>query len=265
MTPQAQAAAQKLLDRDHDDLTPPDFIHRSSWADAFRKVETNSGGWHYVDIPLAQADSFDDAEQAEGPLCPHPTLPGKAASAFAPADDCVADKILQFEAELKNPDTPTLERIAALKFLIHLIGDAHQPMHAVDNHDKGGNCVWLRTAADPVSLHGYWDTNLVQDAMGDRQIVAYSVWLKSQITPEQVRAWSVNDPKAWSAESAVLAHDVAYRLDVSQLPTCDHDNMRAPIDLPQGYDAMAEAVVRGQLEKAGIRLAMALNAAFDGA
>lgn len=264
MTPRARSQAQALLARDADALTLPDFIHRASWADAYRKVQTNTGPWHYVDIPLSEADTFAHAGRAEAALCPYPNLNGPAASPNAPAGDCVADKILQFEAELKDKRTLMPERIMALKFLIHLVGDIHQPLHAIDDQDHGGNCVWIRTPADPVSLHGYWDTQLVQHVLNGRQTLAYALDLQRRITPAQVKAWSGNDLMAWGAQSAVLAHDVAYHIDLRPLPTCQHDNRLRPLTLPRGYDSTAEDVVRTQLEKAGVRLAMMLNTAFSG-
>jgi hypothetical protein len=64
--------------------------------------------------------------------------PGTPASDGA-ADDCVIDKIQSFAAELANPATDLEEQIVALKFLLHFVGDMHEPLHASDDHDRGGN------------------------------------------------------------------------------------------------------------------------------
>ena len=53
------------------------------------------------------------------------------------------DKVREFAAELAAPTTAQAERLLALKYLLHFVGDQHQPLHASDNHDRGGNCVLL--------------------------------------------------------------------------------------------------------------------------
>ena len=64
------------------------------------------------------------------------------------AQDCVVDKIDEFEAELASPSTAPAERLLALKYLLHFIGDLHQPLHASDNEDRGGNCVRIPEYAE---------------------------------------------------------------------------------------------------------------------
>lgn len=262
LTPKAQSRILNLLELDTDTLTAPDFVSRAPWADLYRNEHRDTGSWHYVDIPLSDSDSLADAEAAETPLCPHPTLSTSAAIG-APADDCIVDKIEQFQAELKNPTTPTAERLLALKFLIHLVGDIHQPLHASDNNDKGGNCVWIKDGARVTRLHGWWDTDVVRDLMGSDTPQSYAMYLKAQISNKQVRSWQTGGPALWAAQSAVLAHNVAYRLDARTLPTCAHENRDAPLALPTAYSVLAEGVAKSQLEVAGVRLASVLNTALQ--
>jgi hypothetical protein len=59
------------------------------------------------------------------------------ASVHSPTDACIVDRIEQFEAELANPETAPEKRLVTLKFLLHLVGDVHQPLHAADDHDAG--------------------------------------------------------------------------------------------------------------------------------
>jgi hypothetical protein len=71
-------------------------------------------------------------------------------------------EIDQFAAELKSPSTPSAERLLALRFLIHLVGDLHQPLHAADHHDRGGNCVSLSPPQGAQNnLHASWDVSVV--------------------------------------------------------------------------------------------------------
>jgi len=286
MTPKARARVQALLDQDGDTLTPPDFLDRANWADKLRDSDRPTKGpfysgtssWHFVDIPLGKATGIDAARDSEPSACPHPDLPaGAAASAVgtAPADTCIVDKIRQFETELKDPATSVKEQVLALKFLMHFIGDVHQPLHAIDDQDQGGNCVSVvEGPKGSQSLHSYWDTGVIYDMMGipqplvvdynapspasNAQVEAFAGTLT--VTPEQATSWEQDDPARWAAESAVMAHDVSYNLKVTTLPTCAMNNRNAPIAPPAGYNAGAEAVAKTQLEKAGIRLAMVLNA-----
>lgn len=290
MTPKARARVQALLDQDKDTLTPADWLDRANWADKFRDSDRETKGpaysgtsnWHFVDIPAARVTDQAAARANAAAACPHPDLAaGVAASAAgsAPADSCVIDKIRQFEAELRSPATPVAEQILALKFLEHFVGDVHQPFHAIDNADRGGNCVSI--AAGPKgseSLHSYWDSGVIFELMGipqpivtdynapspvsNAQIEAFARKLGAAITPQQKAAWAQDDPAQWAAESAVLARTVGYDLKVAALPTCAMDNRGSPIRLPDGYEAKARAVAKAQLEKAGVRLAMVLNKAL---
>ena len=59
-------------------------------------------------------------------------------------DNCSVDKIEQFSAELKNPETSQGERLAATRFLLNLVGDLHDPLNAIDRGDRGGECIALQ-------------------------------------------------------------------------------------------------------------------------
>jgi hypothetical protein len=67
-----------------------------------------------------------------------PSLP-ESQPPKGPPRACVADKIDQFAAEFGNPATGASEQLLTLKFLLHFVGDLHQPLHAADDHDAGGN------------------------------------------------------------------------------------------------------------------------------
>jgi S1/P1 nuclease len=111
--------------------------------------------WHYVDLELS-SPNLDRACFA------HPALPPGTPATAGPAEDCVVDKIDQFEAQLSNPHTSTDERRLALQFLLHLVGDVHQPLHASDDADEGGNLKRVSARGlHAASLHHYWDTEPV--------------------------------------------------------------------------------------------------------
>ena len=171
-----------------------------------------------------------------------------------PAQDCVVDKVAEFTAELRDPATSAPERLLALKFLLHFVGDVHQPLHASDNHDRGGNCVLLSLGGPrTTNLHAWWDTGVIQLLGSDAPTIA--AHLKSQITPAQAAQWTKGDVKAWALESYEVAKASVYTLNTP--PGCGRDV--APIPLPDSCVAAAKGVAAVQLERAGVRLAAVLN------
>ena len=179
--------------------------------------------------------------------------PGTIASR-GPADACIVDKIDQFEAELANPETAQEERLVALKFLLHLVGDVHQPLHAADDHDAGGNKKLVAAARrNPGNLHRYWDFEFVERLGVDPRQVAAS--LIGQITEQQRQAWSRGTPADWVLEAFALARDDAYGL----LPqSSDH----GIYTLSSAYVEQAVKDTALELSRAGVRLAFVLNQAL---
>jgi hypothetical protein len=257
LTPKARAKLDALLASDTDTLTAPDFASRAAWADRYRSDHRETSLWHYVDVEI---DNPDPAAACFG----YPPLsPGQAASA-GPARDCVVNKIVEFEAELRDPATPAPERLSALKFLIHFIGDVHQPLHGADHEDRGGNCVAILTSpnAAPSNLHAYWDTAVVL-RLGETP-EATATKLTAKITPRDVAAWTPRGGitretvLTWAAESLGVARSSAY--DLPSKPNCAAH--AAPELLTAEYQAKAEAAAALSLEQAGVRLAASLNEAL---
>jgi hypothetical protein len=166
----------------------------------------------------------------------------------------LVDRLNAFEAELGNPATPLAERIPALKFVLHLVGDVHQPLHAAHNEDQGGNCIRLALGGSrTTNLHSHWDTGLITPMGADPEAVAAK--LRARITAGQEKAWAKGDARSWALESFEIAKSTVF------WPGGPGDCARdaAPVTLPPGYDAPASGAVAQQLEKAGVRLAWVLN------
>ena len=145
-----------------------------------------------------------------------------------------------------------------VKFLLHFAGDLHQPLHASDNHDRGGNCVLLSLGGPcTTNLHAWWDTAVVQMIGTDPAAVAAQ--LTRQITPAQKGASEAGDARSWAKESYAVAKASVYTLNTS--PGCGRD--AAPVSLPEAYVTGAQAVASLQLERAGVRLAKLLNGALS--
>ncbi|MFE8873232.1 S1/P1 nuclease [Acetobacter persici] len=250
LTPDVRHKIDLLLKQDKDTLTPPDFLSRSTWADSWRSAgHKETGEWHFVDIELDHPDLAQACYNF-----PAQTNPASG----GPAKDCVVNKIPQFAKELGAADTPPAERVLALKYLVHFVGDLHQPLHAADNHDKGGNCVRLALGGPrTTNLHSYWDTALVSELDPNAKSLSDSLFM--HITYDDKQAWQSGTPSDWAQESFGLARTYAYQLNTVKAG-CDPDS--APVELPAGYDAAARTVVSLQLMKAGVRLAYLLNTAL---
>jgi len=224
----------------------------ATWADRYRDADRDGSRrqyeqtrqWHYVDIELIAPD-LDRACFA------HPLLPPATLASAGPARDCVVDKIDQFEIELRNHGTSADERRLALQFLLHLIGDVHQPLHASDDTDEGGNL--KRVSARGMragNLHHYWDTEFVRQLGEDPQVVSQR--LLARISAADIGAWRRGGAAEWARESFSLARSVSY----DALPRAD---ARGHYRLPAAYVRGAVDAVQLQLSRAGVRLAAVLN------
>jgi hypothetical protein len=248
LKPEARRRVDAILATDQDTLTAPDMAARATWADAWRREHKDTENWHFADIEL------DDGDLAKA--CPESPMSDAPASA-GPATECIVTKLEQFARELAAPATSPQERLLALKFVLHFVGDLHQPLHASDNHDRGGNCLALALGGPrTVNLHGYWDTVVVGEIDPDAQHLAKQ--LGKRITRQEMAAWSAGTPEDWARDSFGIAKQVVYT--VQSQPGCDDSH--APIALPAGYDAQARRVAAEQLAKAGWRLAQVLNVAL---
>lgn len=250
LTPAVQAKVDALLAADSDPLEPHDMLSAATWADGWRRDHRETAPWHFVDLELRGPD-------LDAACFGHP--PSAVPASAGPEKACLVDRLNAFLAELLAPATPQAERILALKFLLHFVGDIHQPLHTADNEDHGGNCVRLAPGSSrSTSLHSYWDTGLITPMGSDP--VAVAATLRAAITPAQRASWSAGDTNAWALESYGVARSTVYWAGAPA--GCQQD--AAAVSLPEGYEERAGAAVKVQLEKAGVRLAWVLNGAFGG-
>ncbi len=252
LQPDVRRKVAAMLAADTDSLTAHDIASEATWADKYRDEDVDgarrrTSRWHFVDIEVADP-SLDAA-------CFHhpPLLAGTPASRGA-ARDCIVDKIDQFAAELADPLTDADERLVALKFLLHFVGDVQQPLHASDEDDRGGNQIPVSASGFRAgNLHHFWDTEFVALLGNDPRSVAAG--LIGQISGAQARQWARGNASAWAMESFAEGRDDAY----GRLPEASR---RGTVRLTDAYVEMAVADVRVQLAKAGVRLAFLLNGAL---
>jgi S1/P1 Nuclease len=231
-----------LLAADTDTLTRHDIASEATWADKYRDSDRDTTKiryeatwrWHFVDIELGQPDL---ASACFG----HPPLPPGVPASKGPPRACVVDKIDQFAAELADPAIGPSEQLLALKFLLHFVGDLHQPLHAADDHDAGGNKKLVTgEGLRPTNLHHYWDVEFVERLGTDPRQVAAS--LIGQISDPHWQVWSSGTPADWAMEAFAIARSDAYGL----LPP---PGDQGAFTLPPEYTQQAERDVALQLTR----------------
>ena len=223
--------------------TPADDMCRSLAGD----VPSTNGTWHYIDIPV-------------------PTK-AKTLNGFCKDGNCVTAQIDHFSEALRTSNDDVARR-QALLFLVHFVGDIHQPLHAAERGcDHGGNServnFFLFGKKEPdVALHHVWDSSELERAMKLDHITderVYAGILMASIRPRESEVWAraSADQMAW--ESHKLAETRVYR-GIPFQNFCD--NQKPPpliTDLTNAYENQGTKVVREQLKKAGVRLAAILE------
>jgi hypothetical protein len=176
------------------------------WADLYLEGNNQTSFWHYVNIPV-EATRYDRDRDC-------PRQPGVFAGGRGDRwRDCVADRVLYNQERLVNISLDRADRAIALKFLVHLIGDLHQPFHAL-GVERGGNGILVTAFGSatcnyddgtpyPCNLHGVWDTQLI----GHRRLndQAYLLELERLIKQRRWNEVAIGSPSEWAMESHALA------------------------------------------------------------
>ncbi|WP_062100059.1 S1/P1 nuclease [Caulobacter sp. CCH5-E12] len=247
LSPKAREAANALLAAS-DDGSGHDFVEASTWADEVRgqsaQMRALTATWHYANLDVA------------GPVvreaCPQTPYERGLASGTGQGA-CLITKLDHFMKTLADPKLPARERGLALRYLIHLVGDGHQPLHMADScGDRGGNAKLVETSSgEDMNLHSYWDTGVVRQLA--RNPTALAKTLNSRISKSQARRWASDNTATWFSQAHGLAVRYAYSGETSP---CRVASVRR---LTPQYEAEARRVAAEQLEKAGVRLAAVLN------
>jgi len=217
------------------------------WADEYLQGNNQTSFWHYVNIP-ADARGYDRDRDC-------PRQPGVSAGGRGDAwRDCVVDRIRYNEERLGDRSLDRADRAIALKFLVHLIGDLHQPFHAL-GVERGGNgirvsvfgspnCGYPDGTRFPCNMHALWDSELIaRRKLNDR---AYAAELERQIS---ARRWRASGSAAeWAMESHALAR-------AALLPERGDAN--------EAYYRTNIAKIDERLALGGLRLARAIDDALD--
>jgi hypothetical protein len=252
LTAPVKNKVRAILAADTDNLTKHDMASAATWADKYRDVNkrkdhfVHTQNWHFVDMEIGAPD-------LNAACFGRPALPAGTLASDGPDQMCAIDKIKQFEIELAAPGTDAEERVMALKFILHFVGDIHQPLHSSDHHDRGGNNVKVMVDGfqhkSKDELHGFLDTQFV-DAIGAPPSELANSLLK-EIKPAQAKQWATDSPEDWQKE----AFDIAAS-DVYGSPPLSADKVQ---HLDATYVEAMKKDIKLQLSRAGIRLAYVLN------
>lgn len=271
LTPEAKQFVAKLLidnpvdpklrrycgESSHDPL-----VDASTWPDDVRS-ERKNGPWHYIDIPRGAK---------HGPLKP-----------FCGQEGCVTSAITEQMAILKDKDAEPAKRAEALRYIIHFVGDLHQPLHDITNDDEGGNCVPLKylrrnprqhNHSFSPNLHSIWDTAIPERDAEGADPTEYAETLEATFASD-IPAWQeagihIDD---WVWEGFDFAENVVYGSLSPIIPieqpapvhSCADDNnigdrlFAMHIRADEDYQAKAAVVAEKRIAEGGVRLAMLLN------
>ena len=257
LTPHARETALSILNAVPIDPTLPrycgasgldPFADASTWPDDIRKLRPDTPPWHFIDIPRG-APTSDITKYC------------------LPQEGCVTSALTEQVRVLRDPNSSAQAKADALRFIIHFVGDIHQPLHASTNNDLGGNCVPVtffgqapqegppgRRLVEPggsvqsnpgsgvfnPNLHEVWDVEIIERFSSGESSQNLAKELDRKFSA-RMRAWQSRpaDFSAWAWESHELAEKVAY----GELPH------RIPIAAPRPIASCADL---SATERAGL-------------
>jgi hypothetical protein len=227
LSPRTRALVRELLDPGES------LVDASTWADENSRSIPGSAAWHYVNVSIA-ADHYSSRD-CHG--------------------NCVVSRLDEFRRILADPRAPRPRRQMALRYVVHLVEDAHQPMHVGDHRDRGGNALQLQFFRDDyTNLHQVWDSGLLRNGYRhERELLEDLIALARR--PE-ARDWTRSRVESWVDESLEVARQ-AYCIPGSR------ELLRAGSRIGREYeDANLPRAVK-RLAQSGVRLADVLNECLD--
>jgi hypothetical protein len=203
----------------------------ANWPDEMRSAPTpfwqkTATPWHYVTL--------------NGILYDH-----------APSEGDALEALQRYTAILRDPAASRADKQLALRFIVHLVGDLHQPLHVGKCCDRGGNEVKVKWFGRDLNLHSVWDSALVDDEQ--LSFTELTAKLHRHTSREDVIGWWDINPRDWISESAQIRETV--------YPKPPSDPKKVP-ELSYSYVFEFAPVMERRLSQAGVRLAAYLNAVY---
>ena len=230
----------------------------------------------HVEQILGPGESLDDAatwpdemRSAPGPFWQKTATPWHYVTVkgmiydHAPPEGDALEALNHFRTVLQDPNASLADKQLALRFIVHLVGDLHQPLHVGKCCDKGGNDVKVTFFGKPTNLHALWDSQLVDDEQ--LSFTEMAAKLERHIGPEDVVKWWDINPRDWISESAEI-RDTVYptKADMPKPAKRKKAKKSEPVlpDLSYSYVYRFTPVIERRLSQGGVRLAAYLNALF---
>ncbi len=221
----------------------------STWADEYKKDHRKTAPWHYMNLPVRETVTVNNISHYYSSQSRHPT-------------DNVVCQVNENIKSLKNSNSSFQEKQIALKFLVHFIGDMHQPLHVADDNDKRGNdkqVVYFKPESNKkkghlTNLHPLWN-NLIELKSNKEDPEELGKTLANKISKSEKSAWTSGTIDDWVIETYLIAKNVIY-------PGFSPGPTTSPVTLPKDYYGKMRPIVDQQLEKAGVRLAKVLDDIF---
>ncbi|TWI54815.1 S1/P1 nuclease [Pseudomonas duriflava] len=238
LSPIARVEAQRLLAV----VDQPSLAAVSSWADSLRTNPDEQALWketqreHYINY--THADCLYEAARD------------------CPEGQCIVSAIERNAAVLANPLATDQERVRALMFVVHYVGDIHQPLHNGYRDDKGGNDYPVRIAGKQTNLHTVWDSYLLSTRRLDEK--TYAQRLKA--LPHK----DATGPVEWSQESCRIVRDdglypAALTVSADSSEPAQGAANTAIDTVDRAYVAQYRPLAEKRIQQAAVRLAQLLN------
>ena len=215
----------------------------ATWPDEMRSApglfwQKTATPWHYVTV--------------NGTVYDRPPPEGDAFQALK-----------HFGKVLQDPNASLADKQLALRFVVHLVGDLHQPLHVGKCCDKGGNDVKVTWFGEPTNLHAVWDSKLVDEEQ--LSFTEMAAKLERHMSPEDIVKWWDSNPLDWISESAEIRERVYPTVGDMPKPAKGVQQKNGEPQLPDlsySYFYRFTPVIEQRLSQAGVRLAAYLNAIF---
>ena len=208
------------------DLLGTDTLARvANFPDEVKSDKTfdHTHSWHYTSIPTGKT-YFDQKRNKDGDII---------------------EALFRMDETLRDPKKSKDEKVIALKFMVHLMGDVHQPLHVGIAEDRGGNSVHLKWFKEDSNLHSIWDESIIN--FQELSYTEYSTFL-NYFTKDEKTNISLGNFIDWAKESQDL-RSIVYETGTTG-------------KLSYEYQFKVKPVVEERLRRAGLRLATVLNNIF---
>jgi hypothetical protein len=223
LSPKARQAVHVLLGKE----TLADV---SNWADEIRPLPEYkyAAPLHYINVPSGlDYNAFSKAVTSQ-------------------QTDNIYTAIMQCKKKLLDKTVTREQKTEALKFLVHFVGDAHQPMHVSRAEDKGGNTIQVQFDGKGTNLHALWDSKLIEHQAFDLEKMLKNY---DQAGNKEIAAWQHDEVLKWLFESYQICDTLYAETAKENKLTEDYYTAHIPI-------------VEKRIDKSGIRLAGLLNEIF---